>query len=210
MSIFGIDVSRFQGNIDWAEVKRAGVEFAMLRARFGSGSIEVQFRRNAEGCCAEGIPFGVYWFSYAYTPDMARQEARQCLETIEDYRVEYPVCIDFEQDSVRYAQTKGVTVTKELATRIVEEFCGEVEDRGYFAMYYSNLDFLERMFDERLREKYALWFARYAREPGIDGIAMWQYTESGSVRGIAGDVDLNLAFYDLAEVIRRRGLNHLK
>ena len=98
MSIFGIDVSRFQGNIDWAEVKRAGVEFAMLRAGFGSGSIDVQFRRNAEGCCAEGIPFGVYWFSYAYTPDMARQEARQCLETIEDYRVEYPVCIDFEQD----------------------------------------------------------------------------------------------------------------
>ena len=210
MGAFGIDVSSLQGNVEWPEVKRAGVGFAMLRAGFGSGSIDVQFRRNAQECARNGIPFGAYWLSYACAPEMAREEARQCLEIMEDYQVAYPVCIAFGQDSVRYVRSRGVTVTRELATRIVEAFCGRVEEAGCSAMYYSGPDFLERMFDERLRDKYALWFARYAREPGIDGIAMWQYTESGSVRGIAGDVDLNRAFYDLAEVIRRRGLNHLK
>ena len=122
MGAFGIDVSRFQGNIDWGEVKRSGVEFAMLRAGFGTGSIDVQFRKNAEGCTRCGIPFGVYWFSYAYTPQMAADEAQQCFETVEDYDLAYPVCIDFEEDSVRYAATKGVTVTRGLATRIVEDF----------------------------------------------------------------------------------------
>lgn len=207
MGAFGIDVSRFQGNIDWGEVKRSGVEFAMLRAGFGTGSIDVQFRKNAEGCTRCGIPFGVYWFSYAYTPQMAADEAQQCFETVEEYDLAYPVCIDFEEDSVRYAATKGVTVTRELATRIVEDFCGRIEDLGYFAMYYSNLDFLERMFDDRLKSRYALWFARYAKEPGISGAAIWQYSQRGRVNGIAGDVDLNTAMYDIAEVIRRKGLN---
>lgn len=210
MNIFGIDVSRFQGSIDWAEVKKEGVQFAMLRAGFGRGNIDVQFRKNAEGCTKQNIPFGVYWFSYALTPEMAREEARLCLETVEDFQVEYPVCIDFEQDSVRYAASQGVNVTKKLATEIVDAFCRETEKKGYFAMYYSNLDFLERYFDDSLREKYALWLARYASSPGTSGMAIWQYSESGSITGIAGEVDLNTAYYDLGEVIRRKGLNRLK
>ena len=76
VQVFGIDVSGSQGNIDWEEVKRAGVRSAMIRAGFGSGSIDDQFRRNAEGCTRQSIPFGVYWLSYAWSPGMAREEAR--------------------------------------------------------------------------------------------------------------------------------------
>lgn len=209
MSFYGIDVSRFQGNIDWQEVKREGIQFAMLRAGFGAGNIDVQFRKNAEGCTRWGIPFGVYWFSYAYTSQMARKEAELCLETIEDFSVEYPVCIDFEEDSVRYAVSRGVQVTRDLATDIVDAFCKRTEQLGYYAMYYSNLDFLDRMFAPWLRDKYALWLARYGEMPDIGRVAMWQYSESGKISGVQGDVDLNRTWEDLGALIRDKGLNRL-
>lgn len=138
MSIFGIDVSEYQGRVDWSRMKKAGVRSAMLRAGFGAGEIDAQFRNNAEGCARESIPFGVYWFSYACTPRMARREARLCLETIEDFKVEYPVCIAFGEESVQYAAAKGITVTEELAAAIVKAFCDKAREMGYTAMYYSN------------------------------------------------------------------------
>lgn len=210
MGIHGIDVSEFQGNIDWAQVKSKGIQFAMLRAGYGSGSIDPQFRRNAEECNRLGIPCGVYWFSYAYTPEMARLEAENCIETIEEFEISYPVCIDYEYASVRYAESVGVTITRELATQIIEAFCSRVEELGYFAMYYSNLDYLNRYFDSALRSKYALWYAQYAQAPEITGQAIWQYRDDGSVEGIPGNVDMNIAYYDLASVISRAGLNRLK
>ena len=210
MSIHGIDVSGHQGNIDWRKVKASGIQFAMLRAGYGANTVDSEFERNARGCMEEGIPFGVYWFSYAYTPEMARREAEKCISVIREYKVQYPVCYDFEYDSVRYAQQNGVRVTRTLATRLVEVFCGRVEELGYFAMYYSNLDYLERMFAPELRRKYALWYARYASAPGETGIGMWQYRDDGRVDGIRGNVDMDIAYKDFARVISKEGLNHLK
>ena len=210
MSIHGIDVSGHQGNIDWRKVKASGIQFAMLRAGYGANTVDSEFERNAHGCMEEGIPFGVYWFSYAYTPEMARREAEKCISVIREYKVQYPVCYDFEYDSVRYARQNGVRVTRTLATRLVEAFCGRVEELGYFAMYYSNLDYLERMFAPELRGKYALWYARYASAPGETGIGMWQYRDNGRVDGIRGNVDMDIAYKDFARVISGEGLNHLK
>lgn len=210
MSIHGIDVSGHQGNIDWRKVKASGIQFAMLRAGYGANTVDSEFERNAHGCMEEGIPFGVYWFSYAYTPEMARREAEKCISVIREYKVQYPVCYDFEYDSVRYARQNGVQVTRTLATRLVEVFCGRVEELGYFAMYYSNLDYLERMFAPELRRKYALWYARYASAPGETGIGMWQYRDNGRVEGIRGNVDMDIAYEDFARVISEAGLNHLK
>lgn len=210
MSIHGIDVSEFQGNINWTKVKMAGIQFAMLRAGYGSGTIDLQFRKNAEGCNREGIPCGVYWFSYACTPKMARQEAEYCIETIEEYEISYPVCIDFEYASARYAESIGVTITRALATEIIEAFCNRIEELGYFAMYYSNLDYLNRYFDTALRPKYALWYAQYTSMPEISGQAIWQYQDDGHVDGISGNVDMNIAYHDLAKLISGAGLNHLK
>lgn len=209
MSIYGIDVSRFQGSINWTDVKGSGIQFVMIRAGYGAGNLDPEFRRNAEECNRLGIPFGVYWFSYAYTEDMARKEADYCIQAIEDYEVQYPVCFDFEDASVNYAAGQGVTVTRQLATSLVTAFCSRVEQLGYFAMYYSNLDFLNRLFDASLRQKYALWYAQYASAPSIRGMAIWQYSNTGRISGISGNVDENTAYYDLAKVISRAGLNKL-
>lgn len=210
MSIQGIDVSFYQGIIDWAAVKASGIQFAILRAGYGLGNVDEQFNRNARECNRLGIPFGVYWFSYAYTEAGARQEADYCIQVIKDFEVQYPVAFDYESASVDYAASHGVNVTPELASRLVNVFCRRVEELGYFAMYYSNLNFLNQMFDASLQGKYALWFARYAQEPGLNGQAMWQYSSTGSVPGINGNVDMDIAYYDIANVISKAGLNRLK
>lgn len=209
MNIQGIDVSYFQGNIDWSAVKEFGIQFAMLRAGYGEGNVDRQFQQNAGECNRLGIPFGVYWFSYAYTRAGARREADYCINTIKKYEVQYPVAFDFESASVDYARKQGVDITPALATSLVESFCGKVEELGYFAMYYSNLDFSRRMFSDSLRTKYSLWFARYAQTSGMDDIGMWQSSDNGRVSGISGNVDLNIAYYDFANIISKAGLNHL-
>ena len=89
MSIHGIDVSQHQGSIDWRKVKASGIQFAMLRAGYGASTVDGEFERNARGCMETGIPFGVYWFSYAYTPEMARREAEKCISVIREYKVQY-------------------------------------------------------------------------------------------------------------------------
>lgn len=89
--IKGIDISTWQGTPDFSKVKAAGVQFVIARAGYGQNNIDKQFRRNASECNRLGIPFGVYWFSYALNAEMARQEARYCLEAVKGYRLEYPI-----------------------------------------------------------------------------------------------------------------------
>ena len=146
----GIDVSRWQGAIDWEKVKADGVEFAMLRAGYGQGNIDAQFERNAGECTRLGIPFGVYWFSYAYTPAMARREAQCCAEVASKYTLSYPMAFDFEYDSVDYASKKGVAVTKALASSLVRAFCDEVRELGYYPMVYANPNYLSAYFDSEI------------------------------------------------------------
>ena len=193
MTLKGVDVSYHQGHIDWKKVKNAGIQFAMLRAGYGRNNIDKQFHNNANGCRITGIPFGVYWFSYAYTVDMARQEARYCVAAIDQYEVQYPVCYDLEYDSISYARKNGVTIGKTLATKMAVAFCEEVEKAGYKAMNYANLDYARNMFGT---VPYDLWFARYNATPGRSDMAMWQYTSSCSVPGIAGKVDMNYCYKD--------------
>lgn len=209
MSIKGLDVSEFQGIIDWTQVKSAGYQFAMLRAGYGYRTPDQQFQRNAAECNRVGIPAGAYWFCYALSPEDARKEADGCLEVIAPYRMEYPICYDIEHASLTYAEQNGVTFTPSLATQIVKAFCERIEERGYFAMYYSNQNFLETYLSRDLNRRYALWFARYgSRYDGID-YGIWQYTSTGSIPGITGNVDLDTGYVDYASVIRKAGLNHL-
>lgn len=208
----GIDVSKWQGKIDWEKAKKAGIEFAMIRAGYGQNNIDEYFERNIKECNRVGIPCGVYWFSYALNPDMARQEAKYCLAAIKPYKVEYPVCFDFEYDSVNYATKKGVTITKSLATAIADAFLSEVEKAGYYAMNYSNKDYLSRMFDMDILKKYDLWLALWptSKTPDVDRsgeCGIWQYTSDGKVDGIYGRVDMNIAYKDYPTIIRQAGLN---
>lgn len=209
MSIEGLDVSEFQGNIDWTQVKNSGRQFAMIRAGYGFNTLDQRFRQNITECNRIGMPAGAYWFCYAISPETARQEADGCIDAISSYRIEYPVCYDIEQASINYAAQNGVTITPNLATQIVTAFCNRIEERGYFAMYYSNQDFLNAYLPWAMARRYALWYAYYDRRyDGID-CGIWQYTNTGSVPGITGNVDLDLSFDDYAAIIREGGFNHL-
>ena len=201
----GIDVSKWQGAIDWEKAKADGIEFAMLRAGYGQGNIDEQFRRNADECTRLGIPFGVYWFSYAYNIERAEREAEYCLEAIKGYTLSYPVAFDFEYDSVDYALEYGVTITKALASDIARAFLGRIEAEGYYAMLYANPNYLSAYFEDDMPERYDIWLAKWPKEPDISinpgPGGMWQYTSSGAVDGINGRVDMNAAYRDYPAII---------
>lgn len=205
-----IDISTFQGKPDFEKVKDH-VDGVIIRAGYGQGNHDVQFERNISECNRLGIPCGVYWFSYAYSEEMARKEAEYCLKAIKPYRVELPVCFDFEYDSVKRIKAEhGVTVDKKLAITLCHAFCGAVEAAGYYAMNYTGADFFRNYYDETTL-RYDLWFANPknkadpAKPPRECGI--WQYSWTGRVPGINGDVDMNYAYKDYHAIIKKAGLN---
>lgn len=210
MSIKGIDVSRFQGEVDWEQVKAAGYKFAMLRAGYGDNTVDEQFRRNASECNRIGLPIGAYWFCYSASPENAAKEADSCIRTVSPYRLEYPVCFDIEQASADYVESQGISFTPALARSMVKSFCNRVESKGYYAMFYSNRSFFDTYLGTELSKRYAFWYARYTDTFDGTDCGMWQYSSTGRVPGISGNVDLDLAYVDYPAVIRKAGLNQLK
>lgn len=209
MSIKGLDVSRFQGEVDWERVKAAGYQFAMLRAGYGDSTVDEQFRRNASECNRIGLPVGAYWFCYAVSPENAAREADICIRTVSGYRLDYPVCYDIEQASANYIEEQGVSFTPALAQNLVKSFCNRVESKGYFAMFYSNQSFFNTYLGAALAKRYAFWYARYTDTFDGTDCGIWQYTNVGRIPGISGNVDLDLAYVDYPSVIRKAGLNRL-
>lgn len=193
MTAKGIDISKHNGKIDFKKVKAAGIDFAMIRAGFGQSTVDDRFHDNIKGAQAHGIKCGVYWFSYAYTPQMARKEATKCLDTIRGYRLQYPVAFDFEYASVEYAKSEGVHITKELASQIADEFLSTVKAAGYDVALYANIDYLKNYFTDAVKSKYPLWLAAYRDTEPSHGQVIWQHTERGRVDGIRGAVDLNIS-----------------
>lgn len=206
----GIDVSEHQGRIDWDRVK-GNIDFAIIRAGYGRNNIDKQFHRNISECNRLGIPCGIYWFSYALNPDMARQEARYALAAIRNYRLDYPIAYDFEYDTINYANKKGVTLGRRTATDMVKAFCSEIEAAGYYAINYANPDFVNNKFYQEELKRYSLWLAWYGASEAAAkkyGCLIWQYSESGSVPGIGtNSVDMNYAYEDFAKIIAGNKLN---
>ncbi|XZK76767.1 GH25 family lysozyme (plasmid) [Clostridium perfringens] len=194
----GIDVSEHQGRINWEQVK-GNIDFAILRAGYGRNNIDKQFIRNIEECNRLGIPVGIYWFSYAWNTEMARNEARYVLEAIKGYRVDYPISFDLEYDTLNYASKNGVTIGKRLATDMINAFCSTIENAGYKAMNYANPDFINNKFYNS-EVNYPLWLAWY----GVNedkaksyNCAIWQYTDTGVLEGInSSRVDYNYCYED--------------
>lgn len=210
MSTRGLDVSEFQGEIDWEQVKAAGFRFAMLRAGYGAGTVDRRFRRNASECGRVGLPFGAYWFCYASTPEEAAAEADSCIKVVSPFQLEYPVCFDIEEASADYVRKeRGAAFNGSLARSLVRSFCRRVEEKGYFSMFYSSRNFIDAYLGNDLRKRYALWYARYSSRYDGTGCGIWQYTSQGRVPGIRGDVDLDRGYADYPSIIRRAGLNHL-
>ena len=196
----GIDLSTHNQVTDWDKVRQA-VDFIILRAGYGAGNIDEKLVPYAAACMEKGIPLGLYWFSYAYTVDMARREAQYCISQAKKYKVTYPIAFDFEYDSLSYAERKGVKVTKQLVMDMTVAFCSEIKKAGYIPLVYTNKDYAGRYFDlEQLKkEGYGIWYAYYNKASDREDMAIWQYTDSGSIQGISGRVDVNISYVDYGD-----------
>lgn len=205
----GIDVSHWQGDIDWGVVKN-NIDFAIIRAGYGDNNIDKKAKQNVKGCEDNNIPFGLYWFSYAYTPEMARKEAQYLIQFVKGHTPLYPLYFDFEYDSVEYAKKQGVAITNNLLCEMATAFCEELEDAGYYAGIYANNDYVKRMYGEDIFKVYDLWYARWdVSEPGRS-VNLWQSSSTGRINGISGNVDTDVAFMDFPTLIKGRDLNCYK
>ena len=193
----GIDVSKWNGTIDWNRVKNSGIDYVIIRAGYGPSTVDANFKTYIEGAKNAGLKIGVYWFSYATSPEKAVVEAKKCLETVSPYRnsITYPIFFDYEYDSVKYANNNGVSITKNSATEIARAFINTVKSYGYSTGIYTNKDFSKNYFSENLINSTNLWIAKYNSTTNYNGsYSMLQYTEKGSVPGINGYVDLNYTY----------------
>jgi len=200
----GIDVSTFQHEVDWNAVKSAGYEFALIRAGYGreTSQVDTRFHENMQKAKEAGIYCGAYWYSYATTPEQAVMEAEACYETIKDYQFEYPIVFDIEDESQKHLSTATISA-------IIESFCSTLEQKGYYVSLYSYASFLNSSVYKSTLEKYDVWVAHYnVDKPSYNGnYGMWQYTSSGSVAGIAGNVDLDYSYKNYPYLMSKYHLN---
>ena len=207
MSKKGIDVSEFQGKIDWEKVKNDGIEFAILRCGYGmdfSNQDDVEYERNANECERLGIPYGVYLMSYANTVEKARSEAKHVLRLIEGRKISLGVWYDIEDNG-----TSGA-INKESLTNIINTFCNTIKNAGYKVGVYANLNWLENKIEKTIKDNYDIWVAQYYSKCEYEGkYIMWQHTSSGKVNGISTNVDMNILYEDLP-VINNNDNNNSK
>jgi GH25 family lysozyme M1 (1,4-beta-N-acetylmuramidase) len=201
--IFGIDVSKHQGNINWSHVKADGVKFAIISAGYGKelSQKDSQFENNYAGCKSNGIPCGVYWYSYAKTVAEAKQEAQVCLQVIAGKTLEYPVYFDLEEPS-------QFALGMKACSDIVQAFCDEIEKDGYYAGLYCSTYYLTNYISDSIKKRYSVWVAQYNDKCTYTGnYGIWQKSREGSVYGISGDVDIDECYIDYPTVIKKAGLN---
>lgn len=195
---YGVDVSSYQGRIDWNAVADDGIDFAMVRILTGKGtsdlSIDTRFEYNYEYARKAGIKVGVYRYSYATTKSGAKREASRVVEVLNGRKLDYPVVLDMEESSV-LNQT-----TREKRTEIIQAYKEVIEDAGYKFALYANRTWLENYIEPEAVKGVDIWFARWrslSSGPGYNGagdLTMWQYSNSGSVKGISGKVDLDVSY----------------
>ncbi|MDD5924210.1 MAG: glycoside hydrolase family 25 protein [Clostridia bacterium] len=197
-STIGIDVSEFQGYIDWQSVSEAGVEFAMIRSGFrgytqGGLFEDSNVYDNLVGATENGIEVGLYFFSQATTEQEAREEALYVLDIAKEYNITYPIAFDWERNDEDDSRTKDITPAE--VTLFADAFCSEIEKNGYESMIYYNEYYGYMLYDLSKLSEYGMWYVEYDELPDFYyAFDMWQYTESGSIPGIDGTVDINLYF----------------
>lgn len=196
----GIDISYWQGSVDFAKVKAAGIEFAILREGYRN-TMDSRFPEYVKGCKANDIPIlGVYHFCYALNESQAVQEAKDCIVNMEANGLGKDVIVffDFEYDTVENAKKNGVTLGKKECIAFTKAFCEQVKSQGYRPGVYSNIDYHKNMYDEETLSAYIYWLADYNGDPNYDCVFQ-QYTSSGKVNGINGNVDMNYYYGEKEE-----------
>jgi LysM repeat protein len=186
-----IDVSTWNENINYNTAKASGISGVIIRAGFGSSTVDNEFVNHITGAIKAGLHIGIYWFSYAYTTSAARQEAEFCNSVISKYKdkIDLGVYFDWEYDSMNYARNNGVYPDRNLITQMNVEFCKRITELGYKAGYYLNLDYSRNYIDESKLKGYLRWFAYYGEQQ--NDCYIQQYTSTGRVNGVNGNVDMN-------------------
>ncbi len=196
----GIDVSRWNQEIDWNAVKEAGVEFAIIRCGYRGASggaliLDSMFERNMEGAIEAGIPVGVYFFSQATSEVEAVEEASMVISLIEDYDVDYPVFLDSESAG---GSGRADDLEPEERTEYHKAFLETIASAGYEAGIYASRNWIDGEIEMEQLSPYKTWLAEYADVPTYDDyFDMWQYTSRGTVDGIGTSVDLNVSYMNI-------------
>lgn len=204
---YGIDVAKYQGIIDWPQVKAAGMDFAIIRAGYrtsGTGVLceDAQAKYNMQEAQAAGLKIGVYFFSTALNEAEAIEEAIWLTEFIARYKITYPVVYNCE--NFKSQESRQYQLSKEQRTQNAVAFLERVRAAGYTPMFYANKSEMENSQDWDMTKlsKYKIWTAYYPdptypqlASSGYPGEAMWQYTNRGNVPGVDYDVDLNVAYF---------------
>ncbi len=199
----GIDVSYYQGDIDWEEAKKH-IDFAILRVGYGqdmTSQDDKLYKRNADECTRLGIPFGVYIYSYATTEQEAIGEARHTIRLIKDYKLAYPVYYDLEDPKVG-------RLSNEQIEKVSKAFADEMVKNNYYVGFYASLYWWKTKLTGIFFERYTKWIAQYNDTLNYTGnYGMWQYTDKGFVAGVNEPVDMNYCYVDFPAEIKGLGMN---
>lgn len=200
----GIDISKYQGeNIDFTQVKASGIDYVIIKAGYGKYATQKEptFEKHYKEAKATGLKIGVYWYSYADSVSDAIAEAKLCIDTIKGKKFEYPIYFDLEEQK-QFAKGKA------FCDSIVTAFCTEIEKAGYFAGLYMSRSPLQTYISPSVASKYALWIAEYNSKCNYSGsYGMWQYSSTGRVNGISGNVDMDYCYVNYSAKIKNAGLN---
>ncbi len=198
-TVFGIDVSKWNKDIDWKKVKEAGVEFAIIRCGYRgskSGALveDPYFAKNIQGATDAGVRVGIYFFTQAVNPVEAVEEASMVLMLSKQHKISYPLFIDTEGAG---GNGRADGLDKETRTAVCKAFCETIENAGYTAGVYASKSWLNNNLDMEQLSAYSTWLAQYSSEPSYEGkYDMWQYTSAGKIDGISTLVDYNVSYMD--------------
>ena len=204
-SILGIDISKWNGEIDWKAIKKANIDFVIIRAGYGTGYVDPYFKINIENAIKNNLMIGIYWFSYSYTYQGAKLEAEKCYKTIRKYKdnIALPVFWDFEYDSVNFANRKGYHISKKLASGMADTFCTTIKNKGMRSGIYTNIDYANNYFTKDVLSKYHTWIAQWTSSCTYKGhYIMWQCTDNFRVDDKKFDLNklyINRYKYDLQQ-----------
>ena len=204
-----MDVSRWQGNIDWKKVKASGkIDGVMLRTvstntAYGGIYIDPTFEKNYWGCVEAGLPVGAYYYTKGTTIDYATKELAKLKVALEGKTFTLPIAVDVEDPGLK-------VLSPESLAQLIKMEAKQIEKWGLYAMVYTYTNFADTALDMDALTAYDLWIADYRGHRPTRKHGMWQYTSKGKIPGVSGPVDLSHAYKDYGNIIQRKGLGQLK
>ncbi len=201
----GVDVSVFNGSVDWSAVKKSGIDFVMVRVGYrgygATGTLveDSRFKENVTNAKKAGIKVGVYFVTQAISESEAIEEANWVIDKIKSYKIDYPVAMDVEYSSESNHNGRADKLDKNTRTAVIRRFCDKIQNAGYIPMIYLNVDWAYNFVNMSQLSNYDTWIANYRNNPNLTpsykgNYTIWQYTSTGSVGGISGVVDCNICY----------------